>query len=50
MGRPCVKAIQPSKSKKGQMNSIETCTITESPPTGLSFEGLVRWQSDRLHD
>ena len=36
LGHPCVKQLQPSKSKRGKMNSIETCTLIETP-TGKSF-------------
>lgn len=46
LGVPCVKEVQMSATRKGQPNKIATCTITKSPPKGLSFEGLVRWQID----
>lgn len=40
-GRPCVKAIQPSKTKKGQSNKTATCAIVTKPERGMSFAGLL---------
>ena len=41
-GEPCVKQFQPSKTKRGQMNSIATCTIVVTPEHGQSFAALTR--------
>lgn len=59
MGTPCVKDFQESKSKKGRMNSIATCTIIVPQPEGLSFEaGLAiqvlaapeSWRAERSRE
>lgn len=49
IGRPCIKAIQESKTKKGQANKIATCTITAYPEKGMSFMGFLRWQKERVN-
>lgn len=41
LGTPCVKQIQPSKSKRGKMNKIETCILVVSGGPGLSFLGTL---------
>lgn len=47
--RPCIKAIQESKTKRGQPNKIATCTIIDLPEVGMSFEGFLRWQRERVN-
>jgi hypothetical protein len=49
LGRPCVKMIQESKSHRGRMNKIETCSIIESPEVGMSAAGLLAWQLERVN-
>lgn len=49
IGQPCIKAIQESKTKRGQANKIATCTITAYPETGMSFEGFLGWQRERVN-
>lgn len=41
LGRPCVKQFQESKSKRGRMNSIATCTLVTHSPTGQSFAAAI---------
>lgn len=48
LGRPCVKEIKPSKSKKGQPNTIATCTIVNTQSPGLSFAGELARQRSAL--
>lgn len=30
LGKPCVKQIQPSKSKRGKMNTLATCVLANT--------------------
>lgn len=47
LGTPCAKQIQESKSKRGRMNTIATCTIVVAPEGGLSFEASLADQMAR---
>lgn len=49
LGEPCVKAIQESKTKKGQANKLATCTLVRTPERGMSFEQSLAWSS-RVRD
>lgn len=40
MGVACVKAIQPSKTRKGEANKIATCTLVQPPGHGPFVEQL----------
>lgn len=40
-GTPCIKEIQESKSKRGQMNKVATCTLVRLPESGMSFKQLL---------
>lgn len=44
LGRPCVKEFQPSKSKRGKVNTIATCTIVDRPEHGESFAANLQRQ------
>lgn len=46
LGYPCVKEFQPSKSKRGKVNTIKTCTIVKHPEKGESFRQNLQRQME----
>lgn len=46
LGAPCHKVIQPSKSKRWEMNTQETCDFVRPEGPGLSFEGELARQQE----
>lgn len=44
LGSPCIKDFQESKSKRGKMNTIATCTIITRPEHGQSFDTSLATQ------